>query len=256
MADAVPDVLVANPDPFLESDARGPAPTRRDLLTLIPLAGAGILGAGIAWSLIDLMNPAADVIAAGAPMDIDLRKVAPGQQIIVLWRGNPIAIVNRPAPALKVLQSQASVEAVERPQLRSATAPPYAQELASVDPARIRGSGRHLHASWLPSGLYAETRSDDPGAQLARRLFLSVSRLEIRSGRAGLFGRAGAVQSAGAAVSFHRTTIRSASAKIRQGRHVRPCPPSCRCRRAGRFALWRDPVGGATQRGGDPAGAT
>src|ERR1700760_4323390 len=70
--------------------AHGPETSRRDLLTLVPIAGATLLGVSIAWALIDSMNPSADVIAAGAPLDIDLRKVAPGQQIIVLWRGSPI----------------------------------------------------------------------------------------------------------------------------------------------------------------------
>ncbi len=73
------------------------------------------------------MNPAADVVAAGAPMDIDLRKVAPGQQIIVRWRGNPIAIVNRPAPALKVLQSQDLLKRLSDPNSTAPQQPAYAK---------------------------------------------------------------------------------------------------------------------------------
>src|ERR1700684_3175659 len=82
-----------------------PEATRRDLLKLVPMAGTGLLGASIVWALIDSMNPSADVIAAGAPIDVDLRKLAAGQQIIILWRGTPIAIVNRPPAALQVLQN-------------------------------------------------------------------------------------------------------------------------------------------------------
>ena len=74
----------------------GPASSRRDFLTLV--AGAmGVLGAGAAaYTLIDSMNPAADVLAAGEPVDVDLSKVQPGQQIIVLWRGKPIFVVIGP----------------------------------------------------------------------------------------------------------------------------------------------------------------
>ena len=42
------------------------------------------------------MNPSADVIAAGAPIDFDLTPLAPGQQVIVLWRGAPIVVCHTP----------------------------------------------------------------------------------------------------------------------------------------------------------------
>jgi ubiquinol-cytochrome c reductase iron-sulfur subunit len=91
------------------------------------MAGAGLLGASIAWALIDSMNPSADVIAAGSPIDIDLRKVAAGQQVIVLWRGTPIAIVNRPAAALQILQSPDLLARLSDPQSTVHQQPPYAQ---------------------------------------------------------------------------------------------------------------------------------
>ena len=83
-------------------------PARRDFLKLVTMATAAIGGAAVAWAFIDSMNPAADVIAAGAPIDIDLSKLAPGQQIVILWRGSPILMVNRTPDALKTLQQPAS----------------------------------------------------------------------------------------------------------------------------------------------------
>jgi Rieske Fe-S protein len=47
-------------------------PKRRDLLSLIATAGAAIGLGAISWPLIDYMNPSADVVAGGAPIDIDL----------------------------------------------------------------------------------------------------------------------------------------------------------------------------------------
>ena len=41
---------------------------------------------------------------AGICLPASLLKVAPGQQILVKWRGHPIFIVNRPPDALKELQ--------------------------------------------------------------------------------------------------------------------------------------------------------
>jgi ubiquinol-cytochrome c reductase iron-sulfur subunit len=104
-----------------------PEATRRDLLKLIPMAGAGLLGASIVWALVDSMNPSADVIAAGSPIDVDLRKLAAGQQIIILWRGTPIAIVNRPPPALQVLQSSSLLARLSDPNSSVHQQPPYAQ---------------------------------------------------------------------------------------------------------------------------------
>ncbi len=127
-------------------------PTRRDLLTLISLAGASLFGAGIAWSLIDSMNPSADVIAAGSPMDIDLRKIAPGQQIIVLWRGDPILIVNRPEAALKTLQSSALLTRLSDPDSTVHQQPPYAQNWhRSVRPEFAVLVGICTHLGCLPS---------------------------------------------------------------------------------------------------------
>jgi Rieske Fe-S protein len=45
------------------------------------------------WTLIDCMQPSADVIAAGASNDVGLTKLAPGRQIVVPWRGSPILVV-------------------------------------------------------------------------------------------------------------------------------------------------------------------
>ena len=105
----------------------GPAASRRDFLTLV--AGAmGVLGAGAAaYTLIDSMNPAADVLAAGEPVDVDLSKVQPGQQIIVLWRGKPIFVVDRTPPLIKVLQDPKLVDRLSDPQSEANQQPPYAK---------------------------------------------------------------------------------------------------------------------------------
>jgi ubiquinol-cytochrome c reductase iron-sulfur subunit len=78
--------------------------TRRDFLVLTAGAMIGVGSAAALWPFIDSMNPAADVLAAGAPIDVDISQVQPGQQIVVLWRSRPVFIVNRTAEALKTLQ--------------------------------------------------------------------------------------------------------------------------------------------------------
>ena len=57
------------------------------------------------------------MIAAGAPLDVDLKPLAPGQQIVVLWRGKPIILVTAPPEALKALR-EPSMLAVSRTRIR------------------------------------------------------------------------------------------------------------------------------------------
>jgi ubiquinol-cytochrome c reductase iron-sulfur subunit len=80
----------------MTSTAATPAPeeTRRDFIYI--LTGAAAVGAvgGLAWPLIDQMNPAADSLAL-ASIEVDYTKVPLGQQIAVKWRSKPVFIRHR-----------------------------------------------------------------------------------------------------------------------------------------------------------------
>jgi ubiquinol-cytochrome c reductase iron-sulfur subunit len=101
--------------------------TRRDFLQIAATALAGIGAAVACWPLIDSMNAATDTLAAGAPLDVDLTQVAPGQQIIVLWRSRPIFIVNRTAPELKKLQDPQQLSRLRDPNSEQDQQPDYAK---------------------------------------------------------------------------------------------------------------------------------
>jgi ubiquinol-cytochrome c reductase iron-sulfur subunit len=134
------------------TDHTAPGETRRDFLMLITGATAGIGVAAVGWAFVDSMNPSADVIAAGAPMDIDLSKLAPGQQIVVRWRGSPMLIVNRPPDALKTLQSQSLVSHLSDPDSEVHQQPPYAQNWhRSVKPEIAVLVGICTHLGCLPN---------------------------------------------------------------------------------------------------------
>ena len=125
---------------------------RRDFLKLVTGAAAAIGTAAFAWTLIDSMNPAADVIAAGAPMDIDLSRIAPGQQVIVRWRGTPVLIVNRTPAALKTLQEPALVSRLSDPNSTAHQQPPYAENWhRSIEPEFAVLVGICTHLGCLPS---------------------------------------------------------------------------------------------------------
>ncbi len=106
-------------------------PSRRDFLYVATAATAAVGVAATAWPFIDQMNPDAATVAAGGPVDIDLRQVHPGQQLVVLWSSRPVFVVNRTKAALEALQSpQLDREAV-RPELDSVAAASLRDQLAS-----------------------------------------------------------------------------------------------------------------------------
>ncbi len=101
--------------------------SRRDFLLLV----AGAMGAvglvAAAYAVSDSVAPAGDVLAAGGPVDVDLTKLAPGQQIIVQWRGKPIFVVDRTPVLLKELQDPKLVERLSDPDSSTDQQPPYAK---------------------------------------------------------------------------------------------------------------------------------
>jgi ubiquinol-cytochrome c reductase iron-sulfur subunit len=125
--------------------------SRRDFLALIANAGAALGGAAVAWPLIASMNPSADVIAAGAPVDIDLSHIRPGQQIVVPWRGSPIFVVNRTPDVLKTLRDPSLLSRLSDPNSQVRQQPPYATNWhRSIEPDYAVMVGVCTHLGCLP----------------------------------------------------------------------------------------------------------
>jgi ubiquinol-cytochrome c reductase iron-sulfur subunit len=101
--------------------------TRRDFLQIAATALAGVGAAIVAWPLIDSMNASQDTLAAGAPVDIDLSHLQPGQQIVVLWRSRPIFISNRTPDELKSLQAADNLSRLRDPESQADQQPAYAK---------------------------------------------------------------------------------------------------------------------------------
>lgn len=76
------------------SQAEDHAGTRRDFL-YYATAGAGAVAGGAAvWTLVDQMNPSADVQALSS-IFVDISGVEVGTQLTVKWRGKPVFIRRR-----------------------------------------------------------------------------------------------------------------------------------------------------------------
>ena len=130
----------------------GQEPVRRDFLKLVAGTSAAVLAAAIAWPLIDSMEPSGDVIAAGAPIDVALDTLAAGQQVVVLWRGKPILVVNRTTAALKTLQSSGLLSRLSDPNSHVHQQPPYADNWhRSIKPEFAVLVGICTHLGCLPT---------------------------------------------------------------------------------------------------------
>jgi ubiquinol-cytochrome c reductase iron-sulfur subunit len=137
-------------------------PQRRDFLTLLAGASAAIGVGAVAWPLIDSMNPAADTLAAGGSVDVDLTPLEPGQQIIVMWRSKPIFIVNRPATELASLQNSALLAILRDPDSKVLQQPPYAKNWhRSSNPQYAVLVGICTHLGCIPH-FYPSPSPSDP----------------------------------------------------------------------------------------------
>lgn len=77
--------------------------SKRQFLTSA-LSVVGAVGAGyLAVPFLSQMQPSAKTMAAGAPVEVDLSKMEPGQLIRVAWRGKPVWILNRTPEVLQTL---------------------------------------------------------------------------------------------------------------------------------------------------------
>ncbi|WP_031433956.1 ubiquinol-cytochrome c reductase iron-sulfur subunit [Methylomarinum vadi] len=75
---------------------------RRFLTSALSVVGA--VGTGyLAVPFLSQMQPSAKAMAAGAPVEVDLSKMEPGQLIRVAWRGKPVWILNRTTNVLATL---------------------------------------------------------------------------------------------------------------------------------------------------------
>ena len=124
-------------------------PKRRYLLAATTVMGGIGIVATAAPFLISLA-PSERAKAAGAPVEVDISKLEPGQKIDVEWRGKVVWIINR-TPAM--LQSLPKLDArVADPKSEAAQQPAYARnETRSIKPAVWIAVGICTHLGCSPT---------------------------------------------------------------------------------------------------------
>lgn len=98
----------------------------------------GGVGATVAiWPFVSSMNPSASALAAGAPVEVDVSKMEPGQLIQEIYRRKPIWIIRRTPDMVKTLSKLT-------PKLRD----PNSKEV-SQQPAFAQNEFRSINEEYL-----------------------------------------------------------------------------------------------------------
>ena len=125
--------------------------SRRDFLFIATAATAAVGAMATLWPLIDQMNPDAATIAAGGPVDVDLKQLQPGQQLVLLWNSRPVFVVNRTKAALASLQNPEVLDRLSDPNSARLQQPPYATNWhRSINPEYLVVVGVCTHLGCIP----------------------------------------------------------------------------------------------------------
>jgi ubiquinol-cytochrome c reductase iron-sulfur subunit len=95
-----------------------PDQTRRSLLVATTAVGA-VAGLGAAVPFVASMWPSERAKAAGAPIEVDLSLIAPGEVKTFEWRGKPVWVIRRTQEMLASLKAGSPIRRRRRPSSRS-----------------------------------------------------------------------------------------------------------------------------------------
>jgi ubiquinol-cytochrome c reductase iron-sulfur subunit len=110
---------------------------RRRVLLAATAAMGGVGAAYVATPFVLSMDPSERAKAAGAPIDVDISKLEPGQLMTVEWRGKPVWVLRRNKQMLKTL-----------PELDSQLRDPNSDEL-SQQPAYAKNPYRSINPEYM-----------------------------------------------------------------------------------------------------------
>jgi len=103
-----------------------PEASRRDFLFIATGTVAAVGAAATLVPLVNQMNPDASTLAAGGPVDLDIGKIEPGQQVVIRWRERPVFVFHRTPETLKTLQDKQLTSQLADPESQQVQQAPYA----------------------------------------------------------------------------------------------------------------------------------
>lgn len=122
---------------------------KRRLVVAATTVAGGVATAAVAVPFVASMLPSERAKAAGAPVEVDISKLEPGQKVIVEWRGKPVWIVRRTKEMLETVKAQD--QQVADPASKRSKQPAYAtNEFRSLNPEFLVLVGICTHLGCSP----------------------------------------------------------------------------------------------------------
>jgi ubiquinol-cytochrome c reductase iron-sulfur subunit len=135
--------------------------TRRNLVVATSVVG-GAAGVASAVPFVASMLPSERAKAAGAPVEVDLAKLAPGEMAVVEWRGKPVWVIHRNKEMLESLKGVSA--RLTDPESRSSKQPSYAKnETRAQNPEWMVMEGVCTHLGCSPQLKSAEAKAEMGG---------------------------------------------------------------------------------------------
>ena len=135
--------------------------TRRNLVVAGSVAG-GIAGVGAAVPFVASMWPSERARAAGAPVEADISKIAPGELAVIEWRGKPVWVIRRTKEMLESLKAVAP--RLTDPASKASEQPKYAEnEYRSQKPEIMVMEGVCTHLGCSPQLKAADAKAEMGG---------------------------------------------------------------------------------------------
>jgi ubiquinol-cytochrome c reductase iron-sulfur subunit len=142
------DGAIPNATPGIDKDKR----------TWIAITcGAGALGGiGAAVPFVSSFAPSERARAAGAPVQVDISGIKPGEKLTVEWRGKPVWIVRRTPEQVESLKKTEPLVADPKSDRKQYPTPDYAKnQYRSIKPEYFVGVGICSHLGCSPSDKFA-----------------------------------------------------------------------------------------------------
>ena len=131
---------------------------RRNLVVATSVVG-GAAGVAAAIPFVASMLPSDRAKAAGAPVEVDISRIAPGEMAVIEWRGKPVWVIHR---SKEMLESLKGVTArLTDPESRASKQPAYAKnETRAQNPEWMVMEGVCTHLGCSPQLKAADAKAE------------------------------------------------------------------------------------------------
>jgi ubiquinol-cytochrome c reductase iron-sulfur subunit len=135
--------------------------TRRNLVVATSVVGAAAT-VGAAVPFVASMMPSERAKAAGAPVEVDISRLAPGELGVYEWRGKPVWVIRRTKEMIESLK--AVVPNLTDPESKSSKQPQYAEnEYRAAKPDIMVMEGVCTHLGCSPQLKAADAKAEMGG---------------------------------------------------------------------------------------------